>query len=77
MRRGLDAVIERMPLGSVFSHLTAARLHGLDVVPPQQIDVTVPAAARLSARAGVRVHRAHLEHTEVTRRDRLPVTSGI
>lgn len=77
MRRGLDAVIERMPRGSVFSHLTAARLYGLEVAPADQVDVTVPADARLSARAGLRVHRAQLGRTEVTRRGGLPVTSAI
>lgn len=77
MRRGLDAVIERMPHGSVFSHLTAARLHGLEVAPTETIDVTVPADARLSARAGLHVHRARLDPTEVTRRSGLPVTSAV
>lgn len=77
MRQGLNAVIERMPRGSVFSHLTAARLHGLEVASAGQVDVTVPADARLSARAGVQVHRARLDRTEVTRRGGLPVTSAI
>jgi very-short-patch-repair endonuclease len=77
MRQGLDAVIERMPRGSVFSHLTAARLHGLEVAPAGQVDVTVPADARLSARAGLHVHRARLDRTEVARRSGLPVTSAI
>lgn len=77
MRQGLDAVIERMPRGSVFSHLTAARLHGLEVASADQVDVTVPADARLSARAGLHVHRAQLDRTEVTRRNGLPVTSAL
>src|SRR2546423_15170782 len=43
----------RLPPEAAFSGRTAAWLHGLDVLSCSQVEVTVPADARVSHRAGV------------------------
>jgi hypothetical protein len=53
----LAAARLRLPPTAVFSGLTAAWLHGLDVSPPDLIQVTLPAGSSVAMRAGVRVRR--------------------
>jgi hypothetical protein len=71
----LRAIIERLPRGAVFSHQTAAWLHGLDIDRTAPADVIVPGESGFSRRAGINVHRDRLNRSDVTRRHRLPVTS--
>jgi hypothetical protein len=59
----------------VFSGLTAAWLHGLDVPLCSPIEVTIPKGTGVSARSGLIVTRASLEAREVVRRKGLPATS--
>jgi len=49
---------ERLPSSAVFSGLTGAWLHGIDVQPCDPIEVTVPRSTGIGVRAGIRVHRA-------------------
>jgi very-short-patch-repair endonuclease len=62
--------------GSVVSHATAAALWGLLPYPARDrpVEVTVP-IGRVRRRRGIRVHRADLEHEEVTKLKRIPVTT--
>ncbi len=71
----LAAAALRLPKDAVFSGLTAAWLHGLDVEPCEPTDVTVPAHAGLSARAGLHLRRATLPHRDVTSQRGLRVTT--
>ncbi len=65
MRRPL-AARQRLPTSAVFSGLTAAWLHGIDVQPCDPIEVTVPALAAASTRKEVRLRQATLEEGDVT-----------
>jgi len=73
----LQAVSRRLPTGAAFSGLTAGWLHGLDLSPCDPVEVTVPDACGISARAGVAVYRAELSERDVVRRRGLPVTSAL
>jgi very-short-patch-repair endonuclease len=59
----------------VFSGLTAAWLHGIDVDPCNPIEATVPDDAGVSARAGVSLRRSELEKTEIVHVRGMPATS--
>src|ERR1700682_1730516 len=54
----LQAARSRLPSKAVFSGLAAAWLHGLDVVPCEPIEVTIPKGTGVSARSGLVVRRA-------------------
>src|SRR6266516_1130724 len=56
----LESARRRLPPGAAFSGLTAAWLHGIDVVPCNPIEVTVPETAGVSARAGILLRRSAL-----------------
>jgi hypothetical protein len=57
------------------SHLTAARLHGLQLPPPERIELTV-LGDRQTRRPGVRLHRTrHLLRADLAVRAHVPVTS--
>lgn len=56
----IERAWRRLPAGAAFSGLTASWLHGLDVVPCDPIDVTVPKNAGVSGRAGIALHRSTL-----------------
>jgi very-short-patch-repair endonuclease len=71
----LAAARLRLPPTAVFSGLTAAWLHGLDVSPPDLIQVTLPAGSSVAMRAGVRVRRTGLSARDVVTRQGMPVTS--
>jgi very-short-patch-repair endonuclease len=62
--------------GTALSHDAAGEVLGIRRRRAGLIDVTVPAGARRE-RPGVRVHRAQLPHTDITRRHGIPVTSVI
>lgn len=68
----LVAAYRRLPEGAAFSGPTAAWLHGIDVPPCSPIDVTVPAATVVSARAGMTLHRRALPTDDVCRAKGLP-----
>lgn len=55
----------RIPAVGVFSGLTAAWLHGLEVDACNPIEVTIPKGAGISGRAGMRVGRACLSEAEI------------
>src|SRR5260221_9016156 len=71
----LAAARLRLPPSAVFSGLTAAWLHGLDVAPCNPIEVTVPPGAGVSARSGLRVRRATLTKRDVGIGKGQPATS--
>jgi very-short-patch-repair endonuclease len=71
----LAAARRRLPDGAVFSGLTAAWLHGLDVTPGPPIEATVPVTARVSARSGIRLRRSSLAPADIVRVRDLPATS--
>lgn len=70
----IEAVLDRLPPGSVFAGRTAAWLHGLDVVPDNPIEVIVPDSCSASARVGLFVRRASVDGDVAVAR-RLPATS--
>jgi very-short-patch-repair endonuclease len=53
----LEAAQRRLPSSAVFSGLTAAWLHGLDVEPCDPIEATIANGAGVSARSGVLLRR--------------------
>jgi very-short-patch-repair endonuclease len=53
----LEVAWRRLPPGSAFSVLTAAWLHGLDVLPCNPIEATLPYEARVSGRSGIALRR--------------------
>jgi very-short-patch-repair endonuclease len=61
----LVAASLRLPPAAAFSGLTAAWLHGLDVIACDPIEVTIPKGIGISARTGIEVRRAALASTEV------------
>ncbi len=71
----LQAALARVPSGAVFSGLTAAWLHGLDVEPCAPVEVTLPLDGGVSGRAGLRVRRTMLAGIEVTNRRGMPATT--
>lgn len=73
----LDAIRRRLPLVAAFSGRTAAWLHGLDLPPCDPVEVTLPVACGISARARVVVRRAQLAAGEVVMRRGLPTTSAL
>jgi len=71
----LEAATTRLPNGAVFSGLTAAWLHGIDVTPCDPIEVTVPPHAGVSSRAGIAIRRSAIPEMDVVRLRGLPATS--
>jgi hypothetical protein len=61
----IEAACLRLPSAAVFSGLTAAWLHGLDVEPCKPIEVTIPKGSGVSARSGIVVRRDALSPKEV------------
>jgi very-short-patch-repair endonuclease len=53
----LEAARRRLPSSAVFSGLTAAWLHGLDVEPCDPIEATIANGAGVSSRSGVSLRR--------------------
>jgi len=70
----LRAALRRLPPDAVFSGLTAAWLHGIDV-PWAPIEATVPRSAGITRRAGMLVRRAALRPIDVVRARGLPAAS--
>jgi len=62
----LRAVGKRLPERGAFSGRTAAWIHGLDVLPCEPIEVTVPRELAVRSRSGVRLRRASLPDRDVT-----------
>jgi very-short-patch-repair endonuclease len=54
----LRAAVHRLPAGGVFSGNTAGWLHGLDVDPCDPIEITVPAACKVTRLAGFSLRRS-------------------
>src|SRR5712691_6736471 len=71
----IEAACQRLPPLAVFSGLTAAWLHSLDVVSCDPIEVTIPKGIGVSARAGIVVRRAALAPGEVVKRRGMRATS--
>lgn len=71
----IEAALRRLPSSAVFSGLTAAWLHGLDVVPCDPVEVTIPKGIGVWARTGIAVRRAALVPGEVVKRRGLRATS--
>jgi hypothetical protein len=74
----LGALRYRLPNGCVFSHRTAARIHGVDVVlrtiPLAQQDVTAPGRVRMRTSDDLRVHTSSLCAEDTTSVAGLPCT---
>ncbi len=71
----LAAALLRLPPTAVFSGLSAAWLHGLDVEPCAPIEVTLPIGAGVSGRSAIRISRASLEKRDVALVRKLRATS--
>ena len=71
----IQAASQRLPDGGVFSGLTAAWLHGLDVEPCDPIEITVAPPTSVRTRAGMTVRRRELDSGEITRARGFRVTS--
>jgi len=71
----LKAAMRRLPPGAVFSGRSAAWLHGLDVVPCQPVEVTVPTSSGVTRLAGLAIFRA--AEIDMARAKGLPVTSRV
>ena len=63
----IEAARLRLPSMAIFSGLTAAWLHGLDVEACQPIEVTIPKGSGVSARSGLAVRRDAISPKEVVR----------
>lgn len=61
----IEAARRRLPPVAVFSGLTAAWLHGLDVGACEPIEVTIPKGLGVSSRSGMEIRRAALGPKEV------------
>jgi hypothetical protein len=73
----LDAACKRLPPEAVFSGLTAAWLHGLDVGAVESIEVTISKGIGVSARSGIEVRRAALSPKDVVSIRGKKVTSSL
>ena len=73
----LAAVARRLPVGAAFSGWTAAWLHGLDVMPCDPIEVTIPEPFGSSRLAGAHVRRFGLAAEEIVLRRGHPTTSSL
>src|SRR5438067_783340 len=73
----LRAVDKRLPERAAFSVRTAAWIHGLDVLPCEPIEVTVPRELAVRSRSGVRLRRASLPDRGVTIRRGFRVTTPL
>src|SRR5207302_9186696 len=71
----LTAASQRLQSAALFSGLTAAWLHGLDVLPCNPIEVTLPPGSGISHFAGVSVRRSAVPPHEKRRRRGLAATS--
>ena len=71
----LEAARSRLPAAAVLSGLTAAWLHGLDVVACEPIEVTIPKGTGVSARSGLMVRRAAIAAAEVVKLRGMRATS--
>jgi very-short-patch-repair endonuclease len=71
----LLAAARRIPSSAVFSGLTAAWLHGLDVSPCDPIEVTAPVSTGIGARVGIKVRRTELREGDVVMVRGLPATT--
>lgn len=73
----LGALQRRLPRGSVFSGLTAARLHGMDTDGSAPVEVTVAPGVSLRARPGITVHAVALDPSAMTTCGALAVTTPV
>ena len=73
----LRALHRRLPEGAVFSGQTAGWLHGLDMVPADPVEVTVPYGCGVSARAGLCIRHAILSTRDIVGCHGVPVTSPL
>lgn len=73
----LRSLAAGLPSGAAFSHLTAARLHGLDLPAGRRVDVLAPVEVRCSPRKGVEIRQARLDRRDLARRHGLPVTAPL
>jgi len=71
----LEAAWRRLPPTAVFSGLTAAWLHGLDVDPSDPIEITVPKELGVTTRSGMVVRRSALSNGEIVKRRGFHTTS--
>lgn len=71
----IRAASRRLPDRAVFSGLTAAWLHGLEVEPTERIEITVATPSTISTRSGMQVRRRRLDKADVGRARGYPVTS--
>jgi very-short-patch-repair endonuclease len=63
--RRIAAAQLRLPQVAVFSGMTAAWIHGIEVLPCEVIEVTVPPQTALYRRSGIRIRRGALPDDDV------------
>ena len=73
----LRAVQRRLPEQAAFSGHTAAWIHGLDFMPCEPIEVTIPRDLTVRTRAGAKLRRALLPDTDVIIRRGYRVTTPL
>ena len=73
----VEAASRRLPPDAVFSGLTAAWLHGLDVDPTDPIEFTIPKSAGVTTRSGMVVRRSALSADEVVVRHCFRTTTAV
>jgi very-short-patch-repair endonuclease len=77
-RMWCDAVALRLPAGAAIGGLSAAYLHGVDLLPRDSpVSVTLPGTARVRPHPRVAVTYADLPTDDVTRFAALPLTTGV
>jgi hypothetical protein len=63
----LAAAQQQLPPTAVFSGLSAAWLHGLDVAPCAPIEATIPKGGGVSGRSGLAIRRGGLARREIVK----------
>ena len=73
----LAAISRRLPMTAVFSGRTAGWLHGLDLLPCDPVEVTLPLGSHTSRLAGIVVRRSDVGASETVMRRGKPTTSVV
>ncbi len=73
----LTPIVRRLPAGSAFAGVAAARLHGIDITLAGRPEVIVPLPSIVAQRVEAVVRRARLDPDEVVWRGGLPVTAPL
>jgi transcriptional regulator with AbiEi antitoxin domain of type IV toxin-antitoxin system len=73
----LQSALRKLPSEAVFSGLTAAWIHGLDVDPRERLEVMVPKRLGITTRSGMVIRRCSLAVGDIVKRRGFAVTSPL